>query len=391
MRIAVMPHLPYWSIRTRGWQMAQALAALPSVECHSFTWGTTEPSIESRLLRGLDTLRRAVTNQWPRQPRVRSGATVHTLPLLDTRLTSAGVPLRFIQKHNQIRLTHLLEEVAPDWFITGGAYTAPVRWGSGVPTALDLFDDHFEGVSDLDTLRRLAPDAADALLRAHLVLGCSLGITRKYAALLGREVVYVPNGFDVTASAARPEEKDLARRRWKIPPNARVVGYLGNHGLHAGIRFLLQVATRLRERDPRVICAIGGPILDRRERWAAASHPAVRAVGPIPPEDVPVFLSACDIGVLPCTTTEFRSHAMPIKVLEYGARRLPAVASPLRELAIQGFPHVRLAPLGDLQAWTEAVEAALRTPFDPAWNEAIDRFAWPRIAQRLCEVLGNAR
>jgi glycosyltransferase involved in cell wall biosynthesis len=390
MKIAVMPHLPYWSIRTRGWQMAKALAAIPGVECHFLVWGTTELTIQSRLLRGLDTLRRAVTNLWPKAPYPRAGTTVHTLPILDTRLVSAGVPLGVLHAHNRLRLTRFLAELRPDWFLTSGGHAAPLKWGSGPPTALDLFDDHFEGLADLATFERLDPAAARAYRRVDLLMACSRGITRKYSRILGREVHYVPNGFDGPAGAATLEEKEAARRRYRLPLDAKIVGYVGNHGLHAGLSFLLRVASRLRERDNRVVVALAGPILDAAERRAAEAHAAVRVLGPIPPDDVPQFLGACDVGVLPTVTTEFRSHAMPLKILEYGARQLPAVATPLRELTIQNFPHVRLCPFDDVAAWTTAVEEALRSPFDPAWESAIDRFAWPRIATGLLALLRDA-
>ena len=389
MKLAVMPHLPYWAIRTRGWQMATALGSLPGVECHFLVWGTTETTIESRLRRGADTLCRAVTNLWPRPSVRRAGITVHTLPLFDTRLVSAGMPLRLIQAHNRIRLTRFLEELGPDWFITAGGHTAPVRWGSGPPTVVDLFDDHFEGLADRSTLERIAPDAARAYLDADLLLACSQSITRKYSAILEREVHYVPNGFEGVAGAASPGEKAAARHRLGLPANARVVGYVGNHGRHAGISFLLRVASRLRERDPGIVVALAGPIADRRERRAAEAHAAVRALGPIPPEEVPQFLGACDIGVLPTVTTDFRSHAMPLKILEYGARRLNVVATPLRELSLQRFPHVRLCGFDDVEGWVLAVEEALRTPFNPAWNEALDQFAWPRIAAGLFALLAE--
>lgn len=386
MRLAVIPHLAFWSIRTRGWQMARALAGISGTEVHFASWGTTEPRVQTRVLRGLDTLAHAITNHLRRAPRTRDGVIVHTLPFFDTRLVSLGVPISAIQAWNRRRLSSLLRELRPDWVITGGIHTAPVPGNLSIRTAVDLFDDHFVGVTDLESLRRVSRVAADALERAQLIIGSSCAITHKYSDLTGRSVVYVPNGYD-SPPLVTETEKLLLRKRYRVPSNAKVVGYVGNHGTNAGIGFLLDVMTHLSERDSAIVCLIAGPIQDPRERHRAERHRAVRSLGAIPPEIVPQFLSICHAGVLPCEVSGFRSHALPIKILEYGANCLPVVATPLRELQLQQLPHVRLVAYSDIPAWVNALEAAVETPFPASWSLALERFKWPRIATELLSVL----
>jgi glycosyltransferase involved in cell wall biosynthesis len=389
MKLCIMPHLPCWSIRTRGWLMARALAALPEVDCHFLTWGSAEPTVTSRLRRGAETLCRALTNQLPHRPYRRDGVEVHVLSLLDPPLVSFGVPLTLIQLHNRRRLATVLRRLQPDWLITGGQYAAPVPWALTVRTAVDLFDDHFAGVSDLDQLRRLDPLAAESLERAELVLGASKSIADKYTALARRPVAYAPNGYDPPETGPDPARRRAIRARLGLPQDARVLAYLGNHGPYAGISFLLDVVDRLHLRDRRVHCAIAGPIYRRDERLRAASAPAVSALGAIEPAQVSEFLAAADLGVLPTEVSEFRSHALPLKILEYGAHRLPVVASPLRELQLQRFPHVRLAPYGDIQAWGKAVEDALAIPSQPEWSTSLETFQWSHIARDLATLLAQ--
>jgi glycosyltransferase involved in cell wall biosynthesis len=388
MKICVMPHLPYLSVPTRGWQMARALASLPDLECHFLVWGSPDVSVTSRLRRGVEKLYRALDNQRLRPPYSRDGVTIHQLPLLDPPLMTLGVPITWIQSHNRRRLEAALRRLGPDWLISGGIHAAPVPWALGVRTALDLFDDHFPGLSDLAQLRRIGAVAADTLERADLILGSSRTITEKYAAISGRPVVYVPNGFQA-APPLGSHRRAEARARLGVPEDARVVAYVGNHGPHAGISFLLDVISRLHQDDSRLFCAIGGPIFWRHERLRARSAPGTRAVGIIDSAQMPDFLAAADIGVLPTEMSEFRSHALPLKILEYGAHGLPVVASPLRELKLQGFPHVRLAPYGDLEAWVEAIKVALGTRWQPAWSEALEPFKWTRIAGDLVETLAG--
>jgi glycosyltransferase involved in cell wall biosynthesis len=382
-----MPHLPFLRLPTRGWQMARALAALTGVECHFLAWGSPEPTVTSRLRRGAEKLYRAFTNQCPRRPYSRDGVTIHHLPLLDPPLVTFGVPISWIQAHNRRRLETALRQLQPDWLISGGLYAAPVPWELGVRTALDLFDDHFAGVSRLAQLRRMDAEAARALEQADLILGSSRAITEKYEAISGRPVLYVPNGFDGLAVPQCPPCRREARTRLGVPQDARVLAYAGMHGPHAGISFLLDVAARLHQNDSRVVCVIAGPIHRREERLRARSAPGVWAVGAVDPADMPDFLAAADIGVLPTEMSEFRSHALPLKILEYGAHLLPVVASPLRELQLQRFPHVRFAPYGDLEAWTTAVEDALATSWQPAWSDAVKPFNWSRIAVDLVDML----
>lgn len=389
MKLCVMPHLPYWSIRTRGWALARALATLPAVDCHFLIWDTLEPGSATRVRRGLGTLTRAATNQLPRRPRQRDRVTIHTMPFLDTRLVTFGVPLALIRKHNRRRLSHTLRRLAPDWFITGGVHTAPVPWDAGIRTVVDVFDDHFAGVQDLDALRRIEPEAAMMLERANVLVGASRAIAEKYTGIARRSVHCVPNGFEPQALATR-SQREQSRARLSLPLDAPVLTYVGNHGAHAGTRFLLDVVSRLHARDARILCTIGGPIEDPAEREAAERHPAVRAIGPLEPADVPAFLAAADVGLLPFEMSEFCSHALPLKILEYGASGLNTVATPLRELKLQNFPHVRFAPYGDVDAWVDAVENALVRPFEPGWAESLEKFAWPVVAEDLVRTLAAA-
>jgi glycosyltransferase involved in cell wall biosynthesis len=389
MKLCVMPHLPYWGIRTRGWAMARALSSLPGVDCDFLVWGTVEPDTGARARRVLRTLAGAATNQLPRRPRQRDGVTIHTMPFLDTRLVTFGVPLAVIRAHNRQRLAKALRRLAPDWFITGGTHTASVPWEAGVRTVVDVFDDHFAGVHDLGELRRLEPEAAAMLERADVLVGASRAIAEKYGAIAQRPVHCVPNGFEPQAPPT-PAQREQARARFSLPHDARILTYVGNHGSHAGIGFLLDVVTRLHARDARILCAIGGPIGDRAERRAAQRNPAVRVIDSLDPADVPLFLAAADVGLLPTEMSEFRSHALPLKILEYGASCLTTVATPLRELKLQRFPHVRFAPYGDVAGWVDAVEEALDTPFQPVWAASLESFAWPAVAGSLLRVLAAA-
>src|SRR5581483_11483704 len=82
----------------------------------------------------------------------------------------------------------------------------------------------------------------------------------------------------------------------------------------------------------------------------------VRLLGPRPYADLPAYLAAMDIALIPFKHNEVSFHADPIKAYEYLAAGVPIVASDLP--ALRRLAHViRLAD--SREAFLKAIEAAL--------------------------------
>jgi teichuronic acid biosynthesis glycosyltransferase TuaH len=95
------------------------------------------------------------------------------------------------------------------------------------------------------------------------------------------------------------------------------------------------------------------------QRFAAlAARPHVRHTGRVPPEEVPSYLAAMDIGVTPYTGSRFNRASFPLKTLEYLGAGRPAVSTDL--------PGARwlLADLALAEPATDQIMALATTPAD---------------------------
>jgi glycosyltransferase involved in cell wall biosynthesis len=142
---------------------------------------------------------------------------------------------------------------------------------------------------------------------------------------------WVPNGVD-TAHFTAPAEPADALRTLPRP----VLGFVGGLAQWVDVD-LLAVIARAR---PDASVVLVGPI--SRDVEAIARLPNVRLLGPRSYADVPRYLAAMDVALIPFVTDAVTYHADPIKAYEYLAAGVPVVATDLPALR-RLRPLVRLA------------------------------------------------
>jgi glycosyltransferase involved in cell wall biosynthesis len=187
------------------------------------------------------------------------------------------------------------------------------------------------------------------------------------------------NGVEMAhLSAPRPEPADLAAL-----PRPRI-GYLGL--LSHFLDFETLEALR-RARGTGTVVLIG-PETDAT-RGALADfgrREGVAILGPKPYEQVPAYLQALDVGVIPFRANLSYVRGMnPNKIYQYLAAGIPAVTTPLLDLPAAP-PHLQFASSPD--EMVAAVRAALAAGKDPAPRRAIARpHDWDAIAARMVDIM----
>lgn len=113
-------------------------------------------------------------------------------------------------------------------------------------------------------------------------------------------------------------------------------------------------------------------------------HPNIHALGAIQPDDVPSFLTACDVGIVAFGNQidGFVKGICPMKLFEYAAAGLPVVSTPLPVYESLDAP-VWQAPMGD--AFVAAIRAALKAP--DALREQMRSFARRNTWQQRYEAV----
>jgi glycosyltransferase involved in cell wall biosynthesis len=196
--------------------------------------------------------------------------------------------------------------------------------------------------------RRVGQSEAELFRSADLVLVTSERLARR--ALRYRDRVHL-FPFGVGYRQFERERLSLA------PPPAEVrdlprprVGYLGGVNPKVDQVLLAGVARRL----PDASFVLVGPI--ETDVSTLRQCPNIRLLGPRPHVQVPAYLKAFDVAVVPYRLTDYTAAVYPAKLNEYLAMGLPVVATDLLEIRRLNAVHgsvVRVA--SDEEAFAAAV------------------------------------
>jgi glycosyltransferase involved in cell wall biosynthesis len=176
-----------------------------------------------------------------------------------------------------------------------------------------------------------------------------------------------------------------------IPPERRVVVYLGLLAEWQGTGLLLQAAAQLTTRQPDVqFMIMGFPGVDayRQQAYQLGLNNNVTFTGKIPYEQAPQFLALGDVAVAPKTSATEGSG----KLLNYMAMGLPTVAFDVpvsREYLgdLGGY-----ARPGEADSLAEALETLLvereraRMLGQELRNRAIEHYSWTTAGERILQV-----
>lgn len=236
--------------------------------------------------------------------------------------------------------------------------------------------------------QRLAFTGADELLVVSRWLE---GYAREYGAAPA-QITVVPNAADTDLFQPQAEPSAIRRRLgWE---DCIVLGFVGAMKPWHGVVTLVDALGRLgAPASPYRLLLVGeGPELARiRERvHAAGLDAAVHLAGAVPHREVPSWLSAVDVALVPYEATA-APYFSPVKLFEYMAMGLPVVAARLGQTQ-EIVEHGRTGwlyssadadePAATIRAVAEDRPAALRAGA-AARALVLARHTWQRNAEQV--------
>ena len=242
--------------------------------------------------------------------------------------------------------------------------------------------------------------AAEALAAGVRPIAISSGVAEDLACpeLGARDVPVEHDAVDEQLAAALPD-RSAARQRLGLDSEQPIALYAGGLLRWKGVDVLVDAA-----RDPRLagalVLVVGG--MDRdvaalRARAAGASN--VRVDGFRPAGDIPLYLAAADVGVVPNRATpRISSHyTSPLKVFEALASGLPLVVSDLPSLRdVLDDGTATFVEAEDAEALAGGIaklldDPGLRARRAAAGRQRVERATWTARARRVLAQLGSAQ
>lgn len=267
---------------------------------------------------------------------------------------------------------------------------------TGLPLVLDDVSPPSEPEELGTGLAWLAQRALERQLAAAALLVSPSGAIRARLLDAGAEeqrLEVVPNGVDLRAYRDATDAPDRQEPEGGGDDQTLVVAFVGSFQRWHRVELLVRAFAELRAVCPCRLLLVGdGP---RREAVLAEArrlgvHRRVVAPGSVPPTEVPGLLASCHLGVLPGTN----DYGHPMKLLEYAAAGLPAVAPDLATVRGTVVPDETaiLFPPGDLPGLLDALSrlasnAELRRRMGVAARERVQDAGWSARAAMFLEAL----
>ena len=193
---------------------------------------------------------------------------------------------------------------------------------------------------------------------------------------------FLPNGCDTRtfASGDHPAPLDVT-----LPQP--IAGFIGHLNSRTDLSLLEAVAhggTSLLMIGPK------DPGFEPERFNRLVTLPNVSWLGPRPFEDLPPYLAAMDVGLVPYACTEFNRWSFPMKTLEYLAAGLPVVSTSLPAVRWLDTDLISLADTGS--DFASAVRDAGSTSKSPGLvaqrRSFAARHSWDERAAQLARIVG---
>jgi glycosyltransferase involved in cell wall biosynthesis len=325
----------------------------------------------------------------------------------DVRVRNAIYPLTplvaLISFFALMRLTGRIkfDVLQAHWVIPNAPVAAVVARLRGLPLVISL---HGSDVFVASQNRLLGWVARQCFRAADAVTACSEDL-RERALALGaapRRTRLVPYGVDPCAFAPIEAADAHLRERLELAPGTPIVLAIGRLVYKKGFEYLIQAAPTILARHPQAQIYIAGQGDLQRDLQAQAARVGVAGhvhlPGKVSHDDVPTYLSGCDVFVLPSVVDQSGNvDGLPNALLEAMAAGCAVVASNVAgvPLAVQNGENGLLVPQKDPGRLAEAVStlldnAALRAQMGAAARRKIEQeLNWPHIA-RMFESIYRA-
>ena len=209
----------------------------------------------------------------------------------------------------------------------------------------------------------------------------------------GDKIIVTPNAIDIAPQVSSPAEKNMLKKRWNIPEDATVFGFVGSIFPYHGVDKLIDAFNRLLKTHAGIHLLIvgNGHALNslRRQVMDLGIHDNVSFTGGVSYVEAPDFIQIMDVAVM----ANSNWYGSPVKIFEYGAAEKAIIApdvSPLRDALKNGIDGILVTP--DQENLVRAMitmleDLPLRDRMAKHFKEkVIAEHTWDLMSERILET-----
>ncbi|MBT9151754.1 MAG: GDP-mannose-dependent alpha-(1-6)-phosphatidylinositol monomannoside mannosyltransferase [candidate division WS2 bacterium] len=288
-----------------------------------------------------------------------NSTTIHLPSYLPKFIKAFSIFLAFVHAWRPIKKCDM---IFAHMDVLSGVPAAILGRISGKPAILHYIDEephHFP-----DTIYKYIVNNADAVFAISPYL---INKAKKYGC---KNVVYLPAFVDTKLFSRDTIARRKIRAEWGIKDDDIVIGYAGGFSVIEGVSVLLYAFKNLTKSYPNIKMIIMGGKQSKNDENIPKLvkdlnvEDKVTLIPPQPHEQVPKFLSACDITCCPKIDCAINRAANPIKVVEYLSMGLPTVCSAVGGITYtieDGVDGLLVKP-GDVKDLEEKLEWVISNP-----------------------------
>jgi len=247
--------------------------------------------------------------------------------------------------------------------------------------------DEYVGYEALDAQRqeKIRQRERDLIARADLVLVTSRTLLESKGGI-NPNTHWVPNAVDYACFRAGVAEEREPTELAGLPHPR--IGYVGAINDKIDVELLLHVA-KAYPHGAIVLVGPLRPLSTETKQGIETLHscPNVHFIGRVSVEEVPYFMAACDVGLLPYRRNAWTKHIHPLKMYEYLSCALPIVSTDI-PAAHEEEQFIRIA--ADATGFVSAVSEALSSDSEQLRTERRERASqntWRHRVQHISELI----
>lgn len=365
MRVFFIPHAPATKLKTRSYELAKSFSKLGhTVEIYAYNVNDLghQMNFVSKICWHINEL----------LPRIKR------IAVTDDKITRVYLPTlhygpAFLKRIFLNLSSYIIKAQKYDLIVSAAYEGIPIRLNKNQLFIYDYVDDHgseLAGLEKIQTAKTINYFILKLMKKANIVLCSSHVLQQKCLDTFNIKSVLIPNG--ATISLIRSCKKQINSSVCKI-------GYVG--GLDSWVKLgpVIEAIKNLRNMGYNYELHIVGKGNALKE---FALPEWVICHGLKMPNEIPLFLKTFDIGILPFEINSLTNAALPLKIIEYGAAQIIAIASPIKELTIHQFPWVIFSEMNK-DSWEEAILQAQKMTWNSKWDEIVNHFDWDNGARKI--------